>query len=223
MTRQRSVIFNADEMRATLDGRMTAFVRPVKPTPVLHGNKSAFQGHWAICDGLWYHVTPNPNGTFDQNSKGFRSPFGASGDKLVVKETWQLGYPTGEEDRFTLIKPSGVVGCRVFRRADYPDGSGPPKWRSATNMPRYWSRLTLTVAEVRALRVQDLGPHKACLLGFSPEDDSDLYWDAVGGVSVTDVLEKAWDDRYAKRGAPWKDNPWCWYVAFAREENKDDG
>lgn len=86
------------------------------------------------------------------------------GDVLWVRETWAAVWPGAD--------PAPLEQCQIQYRADLPDGSkdGPggwpaadyrgnpdaPKWRSSQRMPRWCSRLLLTVTSLRLERLQDI-------------------------------------------------------------------
>ena len=83
-----------------------------------------------------------------------------------------------------------------------PDG-----WRPSIFMPRWASRLTLTIAEVRAERLQEITEADAKAEGvrsFAPRASSDRA-----------VFRVGWDAMHGKTpAARWERNPWVWVVAF---------
>ena len=82
-------------------------------------------------------------------------------------------------------------------------------------MPRWASRITLEITNVRAKQVQDISLDdiyaEGCPALSSDEDGSELY----------EWWETLWDSINAKRGFPWESNPWVWVLDFKRiEEGK---
>ena len=79
-------------------------------------------------------------------------------------------------------------------------------------MPRWASRLTLEITNVRCERVQEI-----------------TYWDCVDEGYYDDELHRdfiwfreAWDKLNAKRGYGWDTNPWVWVIEFKKIEGGDN-
>jgi hypothetical protein len=92
-------------------------------------------------------------------------------------------------------------------------------FRSASHMPKWASRLTLRIMDVRAQRVQEISEDDVLAEGLS-------YWDvamaemprnrdAVGACGIQNVFADLWDSTNGKR-APWASNPWVWAITFER-------
>ena len=146
--------FNArtDDVRAILAGA-TVFRRLLTKLPanrsdmaIHHIGRCHYSGRWTFYD---------ENNNCHSCNGGIRSPFGAPGDRLWIRETW------------APVPTPGGYGCapdacereamRIYRadgdRADlrqWSDGSPrwDGRWRSASAMPRWASRLVLEVAGV---------------------------------------------------------------------------
>ena len=80
---------------------------------------------------------------------------------------------------------------------------GSRKWKSARFMPRWASRIDLTVIELRAQRILSITVDDVC---------ADVPW-----VRTVDEFRKLWDEINGER-YPWKSNPWAWAIMFARAE-----
>jgi hypothetical protein len=87
-------------------------------------------------------------------------------------------------------------------------------------MPRWASRITLEVTEVRVERVQEITE-----AGAASEGVGHLLADglpAPQAKSLTEALMESracafgwlWDSIYAAKGLGWLDNPWVWVVKF---------
>jgi len=76
-------------------------------------------------------------------------------------------------------------------------------------MPRWASRITLEVTDVRVQRVQEISEEDANAEGMvgSPLHGKFWYRENFAGL---------WDTINAKRGHPWASNPWVWAITFQR-------
>lgn len=138
------------------------------------------------------------------------------GDRLWVREAISAGdwdppiYRLDESEKF---------GKDV---ADHNN-----RWRPSIHMPRWASRLTLVVTEVRVQRLQEISHDDAIAEGIEGEGtilepawyDYESPTDVDGRPSRvfrSPVMSFAslWDSRRPKPGARWKDNPWVLVLTF---------
>ena len=77
---------------------------------------------------------------------------------------------------------------------------GGDNWRPSIHMPRWASRITLEVVNVRVQRLQEITHEDARCEGFDSLDGFALLWDRIN----------------EKRGYGWHTNPWVWVVDFSR-------
>ncbi len=89
-----------------------------------------------------------------------RCPYGTVGDRLWVKETWD--YFGGNE--YLYQQDPGAV---IFR-ADARPQDTQRAWRSPLCMPRWASRLTLEIVQVRVQRLQEISENDARAEGVEP-------------------------------------------------------
>ena len=117
-------------------------------------------------------------------------PYGQPGDRLWVKETFAMAIPAG-------------ASIHAERKPVYrADGEVVPKWKPSIFMPRWASRITLEIVNVRVERLQGIG-------------GTDAF--AEGGFTVTQFIE-LWNSINASRGYGWDANPWVWIIEFKRIE-----
>lgn len=76
-TKERAFNCTGDEVRAIRDGRMTMFRRPTPTQEPLRWNTIVLRGYGGWTD---LHGNPRP------------SPFGVEGDRLYVRETWNIAH-----------------------------------------------------------------------------------------------------------------------------------
>jgi hypothetical protein len=154
----KPIIFSGPMVRALTEGRKTQTRRVLKPQP----HEDRFWGpepyHPVRIDRRGEEY-PGPAvfGIYGEEW-GQRMPY-APGDRLWVREAWRV--EACFDDRAPRDLPIGDIvsrqyeadGVRKFWRYTHlPVG----RCRHARFMPRWASRLTLTVTEVRVQRVQDI-------------------------------------------------------------------
>lgn len=233
---------SAWEVRAILDGRKTQARRPIRNMPPMpaanchpnHKQRHAAPYFDAYCSER--RTTENPRGMSDrwcwwqvddrQCLTTTRCPFGKPGDRLYVKETWSgydgIEYRADEEG----LEDDEDLSCHKVKVpddidvyiSDYRHG-----WHSSTSMPRWASRITLEVVDVRVQRLQEISEEDAIAEGMVPYA---IYGGSVASWKVSETATKAhgsardalcelWDSTNAKR-APWDSNPFVWAISFRR-------
>lgn len=157
----------------------------------------------------------------------------AVGDRLWVRETWQgLSFgdyePTESKVCDVRFAATDALGQASKAVRGYP-------WRPAIHMPRWASRLTLTVTDVRVERLQDISEEDALAEGverlhhgFYPYGISTFMTVFVDGkevpaqccTSAHDSYMLLWDSING-RGA-WDANPWVAAYTFTVEHGNID-
>lgn len=198
--KERPILFTGEMVRAIIAGTKTQTRRPVALVDFKASDTRGYDFAYRDKRSLWNDVT-----TARLIEK--KCPFGVPGDTLWVRETWAAyTAPTYEYNECDEIECAPcdmrVEGVRWVRREDVvyqADGeSSPAGWRPSVHMPRWASRLTLRVTDVRVQRVQ----------GITSED---VEGEGFGSVPVhcewREPFAKAWDAIYGGK-APWQSNPW---------------
>ena len=216
---EKPILFSGEMVRAILDGRKTQTRRVVKPmsknqaewlTPELinsvpHGEmiKGGWQMHHprADTDYMGVHVE------HDSPLGWVRCPYGQPGDLLWVREThniqqiergWRVGYYA--DDSYAEIPMPYMQWHDVANDlSNYVSGAK----RRSIFMPRWASRITLRVLDVRVERVQRITDREARAEGVGE-------W----GCDTIEVFQDLWDSINARRGHAWDTNPWVWVVEF---------
>lgn len=256
--KSRPIIFDGESVRAILAGRKTQTRRVVKPQPT--GEPRPLiewsRGIAAAC----HDYSPDPAKlaahaerlrgrvlpfTTESGSLGSRPcPYGAPGDELWVREAWAV------EDASKLKLPEYCGGGNpdwIYYRDPVHIGTG-LTWRSPIFMPRWASRLTLRVTDVRVERVQDVSEADAIAEGATRRESGwSCDWSRVGELSryatasavksrdlaplsgrdvalgtARHAFGNRWDAINAKRGFSWHSNPWVWVVSFVKLEELTD-
>ena len=222
----KPLLLTGEMVRAILDGRKTRTRRPLKPQ--LYDDAKIIIGEIGSSKGVAYIGDSMSGGHVTR----VVSPYGQVGDRLWVRETFCLEHQV-EGDQpppFGDSRPirwefegmeSDPEGADMwvqphYRATDptpelaYEDSNGEPtvRWKPSIHMPRWASRITLEITEIRVERVQEITEEEAISEGFFPDD----------GVSEVYCFSEAWDSLYAKKGLGWYANPWVWVLTFRRVE-----
>lgn len=161
-----------------------------------------------------------PGGRWKRHS--IRCPYGQSGDRLWVRETWALEDCGADGNRVIWQADRAAAWRRTLGDIYYlPSDYNPGRWRPSIHMPRWAFRLTLEVTEVRVQRLQDISEGDALAEGVMDARG----WDWLGRLPKApeggeDLSARAgfrllWGSINGKRpGCSWEANPWCWAVSF---------
>jgi hypothetical protein len=216
---ERPIIFTGESVRAILDGRKTQTRRVVRDDP----NAARIwwtEVHEMVPGGGFYVGWVRDSGA--PLLLPVCCPYGVPGDRLWVREAWALP-PRYDPIRHGDLKSPPSIGPVCFA-ADYSGRSAwedQRGWRSPMFMPRWASRLTLEVTEVRVQRLQDITEEDARAEGVVEQASAacvqwsldSLHWHGSPRLAFW----KGWDSINGKR-APWASNPWVWAISFKRAE-----
>lgn len=209
------MIFNAEMVRAILDGRKTQTRRPVKG--VRPDNCLPIHPATATRSGVHTHVMDAP--------KHGLCPFGVVGDRLWVRETWATlgnedGHPVdangnlcSREDAQRIYRASAIQNPGNYGLWTSPDGFDfEGSWTPSIHMPRWASRITLEITDVRVERLNAISEEDAQAEGVQPACYEITPPEAAYRVSFGEV----WRGIYGEES--WAANPWVWVIKFKRVE-----
>ena len=209
--KERPILFSGPMVRAILDGSKTQTRRIVKPQPstmpITNGSADGTYEAWPNGDSCldWGDVVSDP---LYYAQAGY-CPHGQPGDRLWVRETWAHDAPDLDTCR-RGVESDGLF-CGPYYRATARDFDQQSlTWRPSIFMPRWASRITLEITDVRVQRVQEIAPEDAMHEGVTAPLLTDKYTTMVGGFA------HLWDSINAKRGYSWANNPWVWALTFRR-------
>jgi hypothetical protein len=221
---ERPILFSGPMVRALLDGRKTQTRRIVKPQPAPcdHGRNfnpgTPAEGPWNGKDG--WHCATCGNGVRGQEHDftGFPCPYGQPGDTLWVREGHAIvprsAYARSDGVQQTLRPDDNHDAC-VYREGW--ERSRPGQWRPSIHMPRWASRLTLTVSDVRVERLQDISDIDAEAEGIrEPSLGEEVWLGFLGYPRATMPAKSAYAELWARINGwdSWSANPWVWAVTF---------
>ncbi|WP_311272225.1 MULTISPECIES: hypothetical protein [unclassified Rhizobium] len=215
----RPILFSAPMIRALLAGTKTQTRRILNPQPHLIGTTGSYIGKDGKCHKLRIDV----------------------GDRLYVREHWRVSNkyddhsPAKSHKGKPVLRPRAMTvffdaGGSIANQAsgkwepgDWnagPQGE-PPKWvgknRQAMHMPRWASRLTLTVTDVRVERLQDISGSDAIAEGADITGEQTMTGPMVKVAPGTYLSPVAWYHRLwdSINGAgAWEANPWVVAYSF---------
>lgn len=192
----RPVLFNAEMVRAILDGRKTQTRRILANQPTTHYDGFTFEA------GKHYpHIVRG--GMTLLSSEGFGCPFGQVGDRLWVREkTLMFSQRDGracvrylaDNTRSTVDFPSRLKPVAIGRCL--PNGC----YREA-------SRITLEITDVRVERLRSMSQQDARSEGVIA---------ASGPMEAGLAFRQLWESIYGAES--WQANPWVWVIEFKRVE-----
>ena len=206
------MIFNAEMVRALLDGRKTQTRRIIKDCTVGRDPISKFIKIGKKFIGCYPEDVP----------KLIRAccPYGVPGDRIWVRETWAEAGASAPD-------------LKLYR-ANYPEHvpsiyeNVPPaeeiRWTPSIHMPRTASRILLEITDVRVERLNAISEEDAAAEGIDMEalyDSQDCYdciadHNMTGRPTVTGAFKYLWESIYGEEG--WKSNPWVWVIECKRFE-----
>jgi hypothetical protein len=211
--KERPILFSSEMVRAILDGRKTQTRRVVKDQTAFRDKPDGMEW-WAGLMG-W-----QPVDVADPPLKSLRCPYGQPGERLWVRETWMAVDTSFREPvRFERKNDRAGKPHTIVYRAD---GDMHCDWRPSIHMPRWASRLTLDIADVRVERLQDISDADAVSEG-APDMICSQEYGAPRGLGGTEHdhrfgFQQLWNDINRKRH-PWSSNPWVWAITFKRVED----
>lgn len=207
----RPILFSAPMIKALLAGRKTQTRRIIKPQPrrfspeherkwfahaIPSGSHEGKPTEWT-----WWEGPPHGPSLYHMGDVRY-----APGDLLWVREAWA---------------DAGPHGLRYYATDDVHDLR---RKRPSIHMPRWASRLTLEVTQVRVQRLQEISEADAIAegcpgrLGRNPDFPDE--WDPHPVEEFRDL----WAEINGKRpGATWADDPWIVALTFkVHHSNVDD-
>lgn len=227
--KERGMIFNAEMVRALLDGRKTQTRRPIK------WKQTRFTEIGEREDGSKWPWSEDAEHACDF---WHPCPFGAVGDRIWVRETW--GVVSHELDEDGRIQPwtpdrpataihempfgNGYYSGHAIYAADgdftwgdddgYEDGRS--CWKPSIHMPRAASRILLEITDVRVERLNSIHNVDAMREGIQNLTTCSHADFGIPGVVNAQhpvlAFQLLWESIYGADN--WKANPWVWVIEF---------
>lgn len=208
------MIFNAEMVRALLDGRKTQTRRPIK------WKQTRFTEIGEREDGSKWPWSEDAEHACDF---WHPCPFGAVGDRIWVREAFRvhsratdvatLVYKASERNSWT--EQTRRVPVAVCNKPATPE-----KWTPSLHMPRWASRILLEITDVRVERLNAINEHDAQAEGVARLRGG--FWKhyqpgwTQHQLSARGSFVTLWKSIYGEES--WNSSPWVWVIEFKRVE-----
>lgn len=212
----KPILFNAEMVRAILDGRKTCTRRRVRFLP---GENPRWTGY--IRNGLMLYNGRNEPCII-------KSPY-QPGDILYVRETWEhfdCCCCEGDEHGNCYQEPQQNVlnksyGCYMYRATD--EIYGDARWHPSIHMPKEAARIWFKVTGVRMERLQEItevGIQKEGV-EVDPKECAGKF-DFISELFL--LFQRLWNSTIKKSDLDrygWDASPWVWVIEFERCEKPE--
>jgi hypothetical protein len=206
----RPILFSGEMVRAILEGRKTQTRRVIKKT-VDFTSQDKLPKNW-----IWAkHMLPDEDAEFIGVPV---CPYGIPGDRLWVRETWQVEYRGDSTDGSTAyVVTYKADKSKNWLRVDEKEYWKYHKlfdknsvWHPSIFLPRLASRILLEVVSIRVEMVQDIS-----LTDINAEGTPfTLHRDKRPYGSRREHFQRLWDSINSNH--QWFRNPWVWVIEFKR-------
>ncbi len=220
-TIEHPILFSGPMVKAILDGSKTQTRRVVRfPSWFDEGGiPEQFDGYAdcrpVVSRDILRHIT---------NRHGW------PGDRLWVRETWRFygrncveGFGGGVQYRcdlehriFTEFEDPDAVYELARKSFESNASNRCNNWRPSIHMPRWASRITLEVTDVRVERLRDIGLQDIGEEGLDCKYSTPLS--VHNAAKYRFDFAKLWDSINTKPDLSWDENPWVWVITFRRLE-----
>ena len=212
---ERPILFSAPMVRAILEGRKTQTRRIVKPQPSV--------GEW--------HYDEVHGALLRHDAEGIiHCRHGVESDQLLVRETfctcylghesYQIIYAADRARRdFSIAAGSADDQLDWLERSMNVHGES---GRPGIHMPRWASRITLEVTQIRVERLQEISDDDAIAEGIERVGAGYQRWHPDPGdikhEGFTMKPQLSYMGLWESINGPgsWDANPWVWVVEFQR-------
>ena len=217
---ERPILFSGPMVRAILEGRKTQTRRVVKPQPDAGARITPIDSEWLL--ERWQ----KQDREFTNFGRAARvqCPYGKPGGRLWVRET--LCRPDGDPWLYSadrqpvMVSREDETAMLVWAHHKEQDSC------SSIFMPRWASRLTLEITDVRVERLRDITEEDAIAEGIIPkpggvfEGSRDTSRKGLTLITPWLTAREAFSDIWDKingKKHPWASNPWVWVIEFRPE------
>ena len=233
--KERPIIFSGPMVRAILKGMKFKTRRVVKVEDVDEYKQAVQIG--ASNRWIFWSDLSEDNIRITQDHylphEGIRCPYGDPGDRLWVREAAKLRMITTRNGGFDLVYRADDAIAEFPPHADCKPYKF-TKWTPSIHMPRWASRISLTIKSVTVERLWDMTEEEARAEGTGEYHQSELVgypqreetWgrytrltNEQKGIETPRIYTATnlgafamlWD----KLNSNWNENPWVWVIEFS--------
>ena len=231
MSRVLPILFNAEMVRAILEGRKSCTRKIVKsqqligmlPDKCKNGAPEKFLKEKKLMFKPYCDMTD-----IELINTAYKAPY-QPGDILYVRETWGEGY---EEGTYIYRASDKLAGLPTFKE------SSKLIYHPSIHMPKEAARIWLKIMNVRVEQLQEMKPVDVIKEGAYPdcldclntygESGSQCCYGTEEQCSQCDEVmmewEKLWNSTIKKSDLDsygWSANPWVWVIEFERCEKPE--
>lgn len=223
--KERPIIFSAPMVRAILDGRKTQTRRIVK-----NAHMMTVDGELVPIAALCPYGQPGDRlvvrekwriGAWDEDRGAVAIDY-FDGPR---REWIEVPDPTLDGELFNRLWQQSTDDARAAGltpdddgRYRWAPGESPCRWRPSIHMPRWASRITLEITDVRVERLQDISEDDAYAEGCRPVRPEIMLDGLVvrTGRSAVDEYRQLWQSIHGPES--WSANPSVWVIEFKKLE-----
>jgi hypothetical protein len=221
---EKPIIFSGEMVKAILAGRKTQTRRVMKTQPRLgtYGDGSIIAPDYFVLDAR-HNILPL---TADCKYRWEREcPYGGPGDTLYVKEDFWCVHEGDGGIFFDLKYADGTIVKPPFEAAaawELKNGKR-ASWNTFRKhqqrfMPRWVSRISLLIKDIRVERLQDISEEDAIAEGIEDLTDGQHlsfrdYQNGEHPLTSSASFKSLWDKISGKK-YPWDSNPFVWVIEF---------
>lgn len=197
--KERPILFSAPMVRALLAGAKTQTRRVAKLTHAAHVKEPRGHRRWHPGDPDAWQACP----------------YGVPGDRLWVREAWAQN-----ENQLSETRMDRSIVYRADGEARALDNGHEKAWRPSIHMPRWASRITLEITDVRVQRLQEISDEDALAEGLRSDGSLgaqcsvELPGHRTHHDSPKECFRLLWESIHGP--GSWEQNPWVWAITFKR-------
>ncbi len=229
--KERGILFSRPMVRAIFDDRKTKTRRVMQPQPIEESGTIRWGSpRYDNGDGAKYFHTRTVSPSIMRLWVA-ACPYGVPGDRLWVRETWYPSFKRTATNNGVSYPSTAEGGAPYGDPGESNPGWSPHGgWKPSIFMPRWASRLTLEITDIRVERLQEISAKDAKAEGafLGRCGCATMQERARTPLETTfrqtychihgEEFHHLWDSINAKRGFGWDVNPWVWGLTFRRVE-----